>query len=270
MPSDNNLIIRSLTETIKEPPKDNDELRNLLSRTYDLITRMNQDLNEVFNAVFDGPLPAVDGFELTRLNAAVLEGELPSGFNIAYLDEINAFLRGQSILETDDEVPLLQFGFTSSPTSYLRIGALDDGEFFLSQNAFFDGAVFDQDDAAIDSLIFHFVGGELSLEWWDNVLGDFRNTWTIAGREILCEDFADTAQLSFVLIDDNDVIHLGESAATDTTPAGHIAIPAKINTEIPLDGDADNDGIIIIDKTNKYLVFYTGGLRYRVAGVAYP
>lgn len=239
---------------------------------------MNSDLNEVFNAVFDGPLPAVDAFNLLNLNAANLTGtRLPTTFRIAYLDDVNIFTRGQTITENDDEEPFWEFGFGNTlsdpvvdPTSFLRIGSLADGEFFISQNAFFDGAAWDQDDAAIDSLILNFENGELNFEWWDNALGDFRNTWSFVGREQLVGNFADSAFLSFVTVDDNDVIRLGETAATDTTPAGHIAIQAKISTEIPLDGDTDNDGIIIIDKTLHYFVFYEGGRRYRVAGTLYP
>lgn len=240
---------------------------------------MNTDLNEVFNAVFDGPLPAVDGFNLTRLDAESLEGtRLPDTFRIAYLDDLNAFTRGQSFINNDDEEPVFQIGFGNltdpslpiTPTSYWRFGSLADGEFYVSQNASWDGAAWIQDDNAIDSLVCNFIDGDLSLFWWDSVLGDFRNTWALSGPEIFIANEADDASLSFALRDANDVIRLGESAAVDTTPAGYIAIPAKTNTQIPLDADADNDGIILIDKTNKYLVFYTGGLRYRVAGVAYP
>ncbi len=280
MPSDNNLIIRSLTQTLQQSFKgDADKIGELInSKLYDLINRMNGDLNQVFNAVFDGPLPAVDGFNLTRLNAASLEGtRLPDTFRVAYLDDLNGFTRGQLIVEEDDVEPFLQTGFGSilvdsvtPPGSYFRHGALTDGEFFLSQNMFWDGAAWDRDDSGLDALRIDFIDGELSFDWWDAVLNDFRNTWLFAGREQLCANFADDDYLSLFAIDDNDVIHLGETAATDTTPAGHIAIPAKISTEIPLDGDAANDGIIVMDKTLKYLVFYMAGRRYRVAGVLYP
>jgi hypothetical protein len=285
MPSDNNLIIRSLTQTLQQRLEDDsqkdaaEKIGELInSKLYDLLNRMNEDLNETFNTLFDGPLPAVDAFALLNLNADNITGtRFPDTFRIAYLDDVNIFTRGQTITEDDDTEPFWKFGFGNTlsdpivdPTSFLRIGALADGEFFISQNAFFDGAAWDQDDTAIDSLVINLIDGQFSFDWWDNVLGDFRNTWLWDGREQLIADFADTAYLSFVFVDDNDVIHLGESAATDTTPAGHIAIQAKISSEIPLDGDVDNDGIIIIDKTNKYLVFYTGGLRYQVTGVAYP
>lgn len=269
MPSQNNLIIKSLTETLQrgiDPAK-----------VYDLVTRMNADLNTAYNTVIDGPLPAIDGFLLTRLNAASLEGEIPRSFNIAYTDENNQFWFGQRITQFDEEVPFWTFGFGDllsdpvvDPTSFFRIGSIADGKFWLSQNILWDGAAWDRDDAALGALKLDLIDGQLSFDWWDSVLADFRNTWLWDGREQLCANFADSSYLSFVTLDANDVIHLGETAATDTTPAGHIAIPAKISTEIPLSGDADNDGIIIIDKTLNYFVWYANGLRYRVAGIAYP
>lgn len=276
MPSDNNLIIRSLTETVKQPPKDEDELRNLLSRVYDLITRMNTDLNEVFNTVFDGPLAAVDGFALTRLNAASLEGEIPESFNIAYTNVINIFTRGQLFINDDDEEPTFQVGFGNTvdpidPTSYWRMGSLADGEFYTSQNALWNGTGWERDDNAIGSLVSAFDNGQVNLTWWDSVLTDFRGTWSVVGKNILSADFADATELSLVLMDDNDVFHFGEDCATDgISSAGYIAIPAKTTAQLPPTGNADHDGVIAIGKSNNSLVFYHGGVRYRCAGVAFP
>lgn len=271
MPSQNKLIVQTLINTFQRELKP--------EKVYEATNKMSSDLNKVFDALFDGPLPAVDGFALIRLNAAVLEGEIPESFNIAYTDINNVFDFGQTIIQNDDETPFLLLGFGNvsdptapiDPSSYLRLGSLTDGEFFLSQNMLWDGVAFDRDDNAIGALKLDFISGDLAFTWWDDILGDFRSTWSFSGREIFSGNFADDDVLSVALVDDNDVIRLGESAATDTTPSGYIAIPAKDATQIPLDGDADNDGIICFDKTNKYIVAYISGRRYRTAALTlYP
>lgn len=265
--SPNKLIVQTLINTFQREVKP--------EKLYDALNRMAADLNAAYNVIFFGPLEAVDGFALTRLNAASLEGEIPRSFNIAYTDEVNQFWRGQLITEDDDEEPFLKVGFGNllsdpvvDPTSYFRLGSLADGEFYFSQNAGFDTGAFVQDDASIDSLIVNFENGELSLEWWDNVLGDFRNTWTIAGSEILCSNFDDDAQLSLVIRDDEDVFRLGENAAIDNTPKGWVAIPAKVFAELPAAG-AEADGLIGINKTSNRFVFYHSGARYYVTGTSF-
>lgn len=267
MPSLNNLAIKSLTETLQREVKP--------EKIYDLIQRMNADLNAVYNAVFDGPLPAVDGFALTRLNAASLEGEIPESFNIAYKDEINTFWFGQEIVQFDDEVPFWKLGFGDllsdpvvDPTSYFRIGSITDGEFFISQNVFYDGAAFDRDDSGIGALKLDFLDGDLAFTWWDSVLGDFRSTWSFSGRELFCGNFDDDDVISAILVDDDDVVRLGESAQTDTTSVGWPAIPTKINTQLPA-AAASSDGVIGIDKTNNRFVFYHSGNRYYVTGTSF-
>ena len=271
MPSDNNLIVRSLINTLQREVKP--------EKLYDLVNRMNNDLNEVFNTVFDGPLSPVDGFELTRLDAASLEGtRLPDTFRVAYLDDLNEFTRGQMITQPDVEEPFWTFGIGDllsdpvvDPDSFFRIYAYSADEFGIAQNIYFDGATEIRDDNTNGAVELDFYNGICSLYWWDSVLNGFRNTWGWNGREQVIYNFADDpTPLSFALIDDNDVIHLGEDAATDTTPSGYITIPSRDTTEIPIDGDATADGIICIDKTLNYLVFYVNGARYRLAGVAYP
>jgi len=264
------IVTRSLINTFQREVKP--------EKLFSVLTSMNDLLDESYDFITEGPLPAIDGFNLTRLNAASLEGDFPPGFNIAYLDEINAFSRGQRIVLDDGAEPFLIMGFGDDdpenpvvPSSYFRVGTYQDSEFFISQNVSYDAGFYTQDDAADGSLLIEFIAGTANIKWWDSVLGDFRNTWEINGPEILCSDDADNASYSFVIRDANDVFRLGEDCATDgAASAGYIAIPAKPAAQIPPSGSADADGIIVIDKTTNYLVFYHSGLRYRVAGVAYP
>jgi len=268
MPSKNNLIIKTLTNTFQSGYLDP-------AKTYDLVNRMNQDLNEVFNAVFDGPLPAVSGFNLTSLNAANLVGPIPESYHLAYTDRVNSFSRGQEIVQDDEEEPFLKFGFGDlvsdpvvTPSSYFRIGSIGDGDFFISQNSFWDGSVFDRDDATIGAVRVDLINGDLAFNWYDTVLGDFRDTWSFSGKDILCSNFDDDDVLAFALLDEEDVFRLGESAAIDNTPKGWIAIPAKVFTELPAAGP-ESDGIIGINKTSNRFVFYHSGLRYYVTGTSF-
>lgn len=76
----------------------------------------------------------------------------------------------------------------------------------------------------------------------------------------------DDGTFIFAQIDSNDVIRLGDSALP--TGKGHVAVPDELSADLP-PASATMDGIVCIDKTNLRLVFYTGGARYRVSGVAF-
>ena len=270
MPSPNKLIIRTLVGTLQrkiDPEK-----------LYDALDRMAKDLSSVYDVVFDGPLEAVDGFNLTRLNAAVLEGELPPGMGVAYLDELNEFSRGQSIVWNDVEEPFLEFGFGDQtqvppvdPNSYFRILSVADDEFSITQNIFWDDNAgnWERDDGALGALSLEFIDGDINFLWYDSVLPAFRNTFNISGKVISAMDDADAVLLSIIELDAFDVIRVGEDAATDNTPVGHFAIPAKASAQLPATGDINASGIIIIDKTNNRLCFYHGTVRYYVAGTLF-
>lgn len=261
------LVVKSLIATVQREvtPKN----------MFPILDAMNSVVEEVYNAVFQGPLPAVDGNALTNLNAGALTGTFPPGMGVALLDDLNLFTRGQSIVWNDEDEPFLVMGFgdgftASAPTSFFRLMSITDGEFHISQNAFYDssGPNWDQDDAALDSLILDFVDGELNFRWWDNGLGDFRNTFLFSGPDLYVGNEADDDYLYLFLRDANDVIHLGESAATDNTGVGWVAITAKPSTQLP-SANANHSGIIGINTTSNRFIFYIGANRYYVTGTSF-
>lgn len=265
--SPNKTIVNALIGTFQREVKPD--------KLYDTLRKMSADLNKAYEALFDGPLPPVDGHALTNLNAANLTGEIPESFGIAYINKLNIFSRGQKIIEDDELEPFLLLGYGDllvdpdiTPLSYLRTGAIADGDFYISQNAKWGGIAFERDTATDGSLALELAGGVMNFVWYDTVLAAYRKTFKFTGPEISCSNQADLASLSIIMRDANNVIRVGESAAIDTTPVGHFGIPAKVALELPAAG-AIADGVIIINKTTNRFCFYHSGLRYYVAGIAF-
>jgi hypothetical protein len=250
------------------------------SKLYDGLRKMNIDLNKVYTALFDGPLPPVDGYYLTRINAAALNGPIPESYNLAYTDRNNIFARGQRIVWDDPTEPFLEMGFgelvgdhvtgTLDVNSYLRIGALKADEFFVSQNLFWDGSVWTQDDPSLGSSRMDFINGDIVTNAYDNVLAGMRRAFTFRDREIKYGNFDQTVDFSLFYISDADVIKFASDATADGTglPAGWPAFPAADTSNLPIAGPNSN-GVIGIDRTTHSLVFYVNGLRYRVVGVLF-
>lgn len=268
--SPNKAVKSGLIETLQrkvEPPK-----------LYDALRKMDDDINKCYEALFDGPLPAVDGFNLTRLNALSLEGiveedNLPP--NLAFQDRENFYsdpnyFLNQSLFATGD-VDTSDDGVRSTDTTrFLRLGGMNDGEFFLSADLGFD-SVFSLDDGAVSGFAATFIDGNVQFKkWLDDGSGpDAMDTWFFNGRELGIRNFAQDDDLSLCLIDENDVLLLGEKASTFSDLwRGHIAIPNKIDTDLPAAGTEPN-GIIVIDKTNGKLCYYTNGSRYAITGTAF-
>lgn len=267
--SPNKVIIGSLVSTLQKEVKP--------EKLYDALRKMNQDLNKIYEALFDGPLPAVDGYNLTRINAAVLNGPIPESYNLAYKDRLNHFVRGQQIVYNDVSEPFWTFGFGSEtadpvvvPSSYMRIGSKVDEEFFISQNMFWTGAAWDF-DSATGSLRLDFINGEILAWWYDAVLLDLRKTFHLKGKELFVENFAQTGDISIYRVDDYDVVRLGDSAlANGTTPNGWPSIPNTAAANLPVaSATPTTNGVIGIDATNFRFVFYTNNARYYVAGTAF-
>lgn len=252
------------------------------AKLYDSIRKMNQDLNKAYDALFDGPLPPVDGYYLTRLNAAVLNGIIPASYNLAYTNINNDFNHGQRIIWDDDQEPFLQMGFgdlmglnttfgVTIPGSYFRIGSEVDGEFFISQNLFVGDTGLERDDVTTGASRINFLQGDIVFNWYDDILTDMRRTFTVRGREIKIGNWDQSVDFSlFYVTDTNDVVRFCTDATADGTgvPAFWPAFPQAVTANLPTAG-AIADGVFGIDKTLHALVFYVNGLRYRVVGTSF-
>lgn len=236
---------------------------------YNALSKIKDDLAKVYTTLFDGPLPAVDGFNLTRINAAVLNGIIPPEYHLAYWDVDNEWSSSQTMVDDGEFFWKMGFGDLLAdpavePLSWMRLGAIADESFFLSQNLFFD-ATWQKDNGADGASVIQLEDGDIFAKWFDSGLGDVRNTFLFRGPELFFANFDDDDYLSFLQRDDNDVLRVGGSSEDDGTPVGFFAIPVKATVELPSSGNADADGIIVIDDTAIRLVIYANGLRYRSA-----
>lgn len=284
--SPNKGMIDSLVSTLQrnEILVPDDKVRKLNlewkpAKLYDGLRKMNLDLNKIYDALFDGPLPPVDGFFLTRINAAALNGPIPESYNLAYTDRNNIFTRGQTIAEAREEA-FLSMGFGTligsqaegniTPNSFIRIGATKDDEFYLSQNIFLDQGDWKLDDVTLGASRIDFINGDIVTNWYDSTLPDFRRAFTFRGREIKYGNFDQSVDFSLFYITDHDVIKFASDATADGTglPAGWFSIPNADGSNLPVVGPNAN-GIIGINKTDHSFVYYVNGLRYRVIGVLF-
>lgn len=267
--SPNKVIVNSLIATFQKEVKP--------EKLYQTLKKITEDLNAVYENLFDGPLPAVDGFKLTRLNAAVLEGVIPEEYRLAYKDEVNDFTRGQEIIQDNDEEPFWIFGFGDEtvdpvidPASFFRIGALTDEEFYISQNMFWDGTGWDR-DSAVGAIRLDFIDGELLAWQYDSALTDFRKIFHLVGKELLVENFDQDDDIAVYEVDDDDIVRFANTPALDGGAEGWPAIPNVDETELPTASASTptTNGIIGIDETNHRFIFYTDDGRYYVQGISF-
>lgn len=114
-------------------------------QTYDLVNRVADDLNEVFTAVFTGPLPANDAKNLTNIQRTSLPAK------IAWTDLANTFTESQSI-EADNkswinkgaDANFLSY-FSSSATKPSRFQAFADGKTLIGSGVSVAAGVFSDD-----------------------------------------------------------------------------------------------------------------------------
>jgi hypothetical protein len=279
--SPNKVVITALVETLQrkvEPAK-----------LYDALRKMNEDLNKTYDTLFFGPLPAVDGAALTATTADNLIGTIPRdvfpGY-VAFNDVDNNFQLGQTIV-SDDINCYLELGFgdlTSdpkvNPTSYFRLGASADEDFFITQNYSWDGSNFVRDNTSISGSIIQFSDGDINFQWLapaeppDYPAEHLVKTWDIHGRDIGHTSFDGTTRLGAIGLNiPDDLVYLGGSAGSMTDLyRGHVVIPQVDNVNLPaIDALAPHrlDGLIVIDKTNHVLCYYANALRYKLNGVAF-
>lgn len=237
---------------------------------------MQDDLNAVYEALFDGPLPAVDGYALTRLNVESLEGivsedNLPP--NIAFQDRENTFTEDNFVEGEELSLSLAFYNGTDDIETRFRVGIMDEDQFYISSNYNWDTAAWVRDIDTKMSIALSFSEGEIRIVNWglttaEPADGEEFESFILNGKVISFRNLDQDDDLWFIGVDDNDVTRVGEDCDITGLPNGHFAIPAKASTELPTAG-VDADGIIIIDKTNHRICFYEGGNRYRVNGTAF-
>jgi len=274
----NTSIIKNLIQTLQREVKPD--------KLYDALDRINEDLTQVFDAVFTGPLPAVSGENLDL--SLVTKAHLPA--NVAYVDEDNDFEQPQTIEAVLASVILKNKAdsTTAAGDKWGRAKMPDDGQIIFSVNLDWDGA-----DFAIDSG--GFAGGlviddgDISLIQFDgadviNIIGANLDSivrlsnpefWTDAdpfeivipnNKQIRGCNAAGDATISMMILSADGIIGLGYDAAADGT--GHVGIPTPVNGDLPSVG-AVQDGTICIDKTNNRLIYYSSGARYRLTGTSF-
>lgn len=267
----NKTIVNSLIATLQREVKP--------EKLYDAIRKISADFDLVYGTLFDGPLPAVDGFALTRLDVDSLEGivaraNLPE--EIAYEDEENLFIQPQAITTNLGDFLTLAYGDlisdpTVPPTSYWHFGARQDAQFYEGQNATWNGSGYDRDDVALGALSVERQAGLWSLTWYDVSIADFRDTFLMEGREFKCANFLDTGHIGIAGVDEYNIVRFGNDAAIVAGLAyGHIAIPTRITGDLPAAAaNSSTAGILVIDKTLNRLCFYHGTTRYYLTGTAF-
>lgn len=270
--SKNKLIISTLIETLKYKVES--------SKLYDALQKMASDLNKTYEALFDGPLPAVSGKNLDLT-------EVPNDSfsdNVAFKNEANKFTEDQLVEKTYPEVQVKW----KDKTIKGRITQTADGKILFSGNLSFDGSSWNLDDitngaglqfddGAINLL--QFIAGVLykpiqigadrivrigeplsvtSAEAYEIVLAKL--------REIRSADSTDTKTYPLISLDADNLVSLGSSLAGSITGEGNVRIPRVITADLPTPG-ATRNGLIVINKTTNQLIYYTNNLAYRVVGV---
>lgn len=258
------------------------------AKLYDALKKMDEDINKTYEALFDGPLPAVNANALTHLNALNIDGIIPEAnlpANIAFQDRENLFSESNHFVIENNSAIQIAWGEVetsddgerteSDVTSWLRFGTKADGEFFISQNYQWTGTDYEQDNALISGLIAELVDGDLLLKKLLPADGiDYSNpyladTWFFSGKEFGIRNYAQDDDILFCIVNESDVLLLGESAGEFTDLwRGHIAIPAKADTDLPPAG-AESNGIICINKTTDVLCYYVNGNRYEIVGAPF-
>lgn len=262
----------------KQPLKD--------SNLYQLLSKSTSDLYDAYDALFDGPLPAVSGENLTDLNASAITSgtvplaNLPAG--IAFLANANVFSQGQ-ITQADFAGWAIQAA--TGHSSYGRFNVKTDGDFYISGNLWWNGTAWVNDSGTAASGI-RFVSGTLQFLYtgaaqsgiidvngvWrigtpgsvvGAVVGDmvFPNSSFIRGANV-----GNTTSVKMMGIDVNNLIEIAPDA--QNTGDYHLSIPRAINTDLPAAGSTRN-GILVLDKTSNLLCYYVGNQRFAVLGSAF-
>lgn len=277
MPNPNRQIINSLIETLKfkvEPPK-----------IYDCLIKLTKDFNKAYDALFDGPLPPVSGKDLDLTE--IPSSNLPS--NIAYINKANVFSEIQTL-----EGVLKAFVVGDSATSAVRgrFSQSPGNNSYVSNNLYYNGAAWVSDNGAVGSMLFQsggysifyaLIGGVLTQIFAANPnAGGIVHTGALPNannlnafdivvpntKKLASVNAAGTTNLSMILMDGFDLVQLGSKSAGNTNVNGSPAIPTVANADLP-PTSANNNGVILIDKTNHRICWWDSGNRYYAAGTAF-
>lgn len=249
-------------------------------QTYDLVNRVADDLNEVFTAVFTGPLPANDAKNLTNIQRTSLPAK------IAWTDLANTFTESQSI-EADNkswinkgaDANFLSY-FSSSATKPSRFQAFADGKTLIGSGVSVAAGVFSDDGGNNSGIILNDTYALSVIKYLAGVLThtlrvDSGGQTTIGALAVLTNllvnelglqnsksirgtNAAGNDNLNMIVIDGNNLVQLGVNNASGD---GAVAIPKNTAANLPAAGGTRN-GIITIDTTNNRLCYYSGGNRY--------
>lgn len=284
--SPNKLIVDSLIQTIQR--KD--------SKLYEALSKMADDLNKSYSALFDGILPASSGKNLDLTETP--EVQFPDF--IAFIDKANLFIENQTVLKEFPEVDV-QWNILGTPTSGIkgRLTQTDDGEVLVSGNLYFDGTDWQSDDTN-DGAGVQFIGA--SIDFLQFISGDIYHPFQVDDDKIIrlgnpvffsdsdednivigsekyirASDSTDLRTLPILKLDEFDIIQLGSNAGTlidPTSGEGNVAIPTVVDFEdLPTPG-ATRNGIIIIyngvDIDTAYLIIYANDVSYAIEATQIP
>jgi len=269
MSSRNKTIITTLIETFQrtlEPAK-----------MYSCLQKVNADLDEVWSQVNEGPLPTNNGKNLDL--SEVPEDNLPD--TVAFTDKANVFVENQTI----DEGKALHL-LAATPNLTGNIKPLTDGSSLIVGIGFdHDGVTYSGTGSGIifesggittlariiggtlQKLIRATASGIISIGTLVTETGAAINDLVMKnGKVIRGTNFGGTTNLAMINIDANDLIILGGDAVS--SGAGHVHIPHVASANVPTAG-ATKNGIILIDKDNNWLVYYSNGNRYKIVGTSF-
>jgi hypothetical protein len=276
MPIPNKSIIDSLTETIKQKVDP--------AKLYDILQKVNQNISKIYDTLFIGPLPSVSGENLDL--TALPRTELPVG--IAFVDVANIFTENQAVIRTNQ--PTWRLLTTSSVTAGRMIN-VTSGQTLFSHGMYYDGTNWVADNGATGAgLLVNSAGTIQLLQMVAGVLnvpiviaadkviriGTIGTATGAAADEIVipnlkalkASNVAATGTLPIAIIDGFDLVQIGSKSAGNTNPNGAPAIPTVAAADLPAAG-ANNNGMILIDKTNHRICWWDSGNRYYAAGTAF-
>src|SRR4051812_23378389 len=225
-------------------------------QTYDLMKRITDDLDTIYNTLFTGPLPAVSGQNLILTDTP--ETNFPD--KVAFTDKANVFTVDQTVhaviygdnirstgavagLITEDRGTPGNYGGMYKTGGVTRIWCGPFGDTILYNDS--GGVGFCVPVSSIPATPSIVIG----------------NGTSIYGR-----DTAGTGILSMITVDSSNLVYLGINAAA--SGQGHVGIPTVLVADIPVAG-ASRNGVIVIDKTNNRLCYFSSGNRYYLTGTAF-
>lgn len=257
----------------------------------DLARKIAEDLDKVFTQVNTGPLPEVSGENLTHINPASIDspGDDPQLVTdqgqVALLNVENTFSADiQSIEGTTN--PQLRVGGSANTKG--RIEEVGAGNIIFSSNIVYAGGAYGGDAAAVGSMVQLFGGGINFWHWTGAALvqrGSFdaNGVFQIGAptfltgataaevvmqnaKSIRANNAAANGLIQMIGVDGNDHVVIGASNVVGG--AGHVVIPNRSSANVPA-AAGSMAGVIMIDDTNNWFVFYAGAARFRLAGVAF-